>query len=273
MRVLTMNVFAHHRDWPRRREVLRTGLADLQPDVALFQETVRTDTYDQVTEMLGSGYRVYHQHGRSEDGTGASFASRWPFEIVREADLHTSDAGDPTGWIGSMAAFEVAVPAPIGPVIVAHHKPTWQSGAEAERERQALAMARLVAELVAGSDRHVVLAGDLDATPDAASIRFLTGRQSLDGMSVCYVDGWEAVHAEEPGHTHTPVNELRTARWRPRPGRRIDYVMVRCGEHGGTLDVTACELAFDRPVDGIWASDHFGVWADFAPIPPTDDPP
>jgi hypothetical protein len=38
---------------------------------------------------------------------------------------------------------------------------------------------------------------------------------------------------------------------------------VRCVPHGGpTLDIRAWELAFDEPVDGVWASDHFGVVAD-----------
>jgi endonuclease/exonuclease/phosphatase family metal-dependent hydrolase len=52
-------------------------------------------------------------------------------------------------------------------------------------------------------------------------------------------------------------------RWTwPKLGRRIDYVFVRCGDRGPTLDVSACERIFDDPVDGVWASDHFGVVAD-----------
>ena len=47
-------------------------------------------------------------------------------------------------------------------------------------------------------------------------------------------------------------------------GRRIDYVLVRSGVHGPSLDVTACDLVLDRPVDGVWASDHFGVLAELA---------
>jgi hypothetical protein len=38
--------------------------------------------------------------------------------------------------------------------------------------------------------------------------------------------------------------------------------MVRSGVHGPTLQVADCRLAFDQPVDGVWASDHFGVVAD-----------
>ena len=47
------------------------------------------------------------------------------------------------------------------------------------------------------------------------------------------------------------------------PFRRIEYILVRCGEHGGpTLVVRDCRLAFAEAVDGVWASDRFGVLAD-----------
>jgi len=49
--------------------------------------------------------------------------------------------------------------------------------------------------------------------------------------------------------------------------------MVRSGEHGAPLDVVRCELAFDRPVDGVWASDHFAVVADLARTPETEGHP
>jgi hypothetical protein len=39
---------------------------------------------------------------------------------------------------------------------------------------------------------------------------------------------------------------------------------ARCGDHGPTLDVTACERLFDKPIDGVWASDHFGIVAELA---------
>jgi endonuclease/exonuclease/phosphatase family metal-dependent hydrolase len=45
-------------------------------------------------------------------------------------------------------------------------------------------------------------------------------------------------------------------------GRRIDYVLVRGGIHGPSLRVADCRRVFDQPVDGVWASDHFGVVAD-----------
>jgi endonuclease/exonuclease/phosphatase family metal-dependent hydrolase len=122
---------------------------------------------------------------------------------------------------------------------------------------------------------RVLAAGLRDLNPDVValqetSIPFWTGRQSLDGVSVYYQDAWEAVHGDAPGHTFTPDNRLRSDAWRPRPGRRIDYVMVRCGDRGATLDITNCEVVFDQPVEGVWGSDLFGVFADREPRPASE---
>jgi endonuclease/exonuclease/phosphatase family metal-dependent hydrolase len=160
------------------------------------------------------------------------------------------------------------MPEPVGRVVFVNHLPDWQLTHEAERERQTVAVARFIEEIV-GADRvHVVVAGDMDATPDAASIRFWTGRQSLDGLSVCYRDIWAAGRRGEAGHTFTPENQLtvtaETGDWALELGRRIDYLLIRCTDHGPTLDVRACRRLFDEPVDAVWASDHFGVTAELS---------
>ena len=56
--------------------------------------------------------------------------------------------------------------------------------------------------------------------------------------------------------------------WPRETGRRIDYVLVGSDDHGPTLRIESCRLVLDAPVDGVWASDHFGVLADFSPPPP-----
>jgi endonuclease/exonuclease/phosphatase family metal-dependent hydrolase len=128
-----------------------------------------------------------------------------------------------------------------------------------ERELQAVAMTRYVESRVDAVD-HLNIMGDLDADPFAASVRYLTGRQSLADMSVCYRDAWASAHPAEPGGTFVPEIPL-VADW-GWPSRRIDYIMVRCPEHGGpSLAIDSCQRLHDRPIDGVWASDHFGLAA------------
>jgi endonuclease/exonuclease/phosphatase family metal-dependent hydrolase len=263
LRVLTLNLLSpEHADWDRRRPVLADGLRKLRPDLVAFQETVWGEGTNQAADLLGPGYQVARHSGRSADGIGAVMASRWPLGAVREVDLHVTERTAGLPWAAALAV-EIMVPAPLGQLLFVHHKPSWQYGYERERELQAVTTARFVEELVAGRDGNVVLAGDFDDPPDAASIRFWTGRQSLEGTSVAYEDAWEVAHPGEAGHTFSPRNPLVSAgEMALERGRRIDYVMVRCGVHGPRLEVAGCELAFDGPADGVWASDHFGVVAD-----------
>jgi endonuclease/exonuclease/phosphatase family metal-dependent hydrolase len=263
IRVATLNIWGPYGDWRSRRDVLRAGFRELDPDVVVLQETVVGDGIDQASELFGQGYDVLHQGRRAREGVGCSIVSRWPAESVEELDLLVTDRVDPDDFVGRAMLAEYDTP--VGRVLVAHHKPNWQITYERERELQALATARCIEERVAGrSGVHVVLAGDFDARPDTSSIRFLTGRQSLGELSVHYQDVWEKAHPGEPGHTFTLENPMivEYADWSRIPPRRIDYVMVRCDERGPTLRIASAEQIFNQPVDGVFASDHYGVAAD-----------
>ena len=44
--------------------------------------------------------------------------------------------------------------------------------------------------------------------------------------------------------------------------RAVSSWVVRSLLHGPTLEVAHCQRVLDGPVNGVWASDHFGVLAD-----------
>lgn len=231
------------------------------------------DGYDQVTDVLSSGYHVLHQvhreldrSGDVENGQGISLASRWPLGRAEEIDLQVTPRTADFAC-GALLA-EVLAPEPIGRLLFVNHLPSWQSPLERERELQTVRVAEAVESWVRDRPAHVVLAGDLDAEESAASIRFLAGLQSLSGTSVCYRDAWEHTHRGEAGPTFTARNPHVAAGNRDRAlelGRRIDHVFVRCTELGPTLDIASCDRIFDEPVGGVWASDHFGVSAELTP--------
>jgi endonuclease/exonuclease/phosphatase family metal-dependent hydrolase len=263
IRVATQNLWRFHGDWPARRPVLIDGLRELGPDVAGFQEAIVTDDYDQPLDLLGPGYEYVHHSGRDPDGSGNSIASRWPVGEVRELEAGT-------------VAAEIEAPQPLGRLLYVNPESAYQKDRELEREIRMVEIARFVEAMLGDRPAHVILAGDLDAEPEAANLRFLRGLQSLGGMSVCYRDAWETSHPGEAGHTFTPENPTmptgETGAWALEPGRRIDYVLVRCHGYGPTLDVRSCERLFDEPVGGAWASDHFGVMAELSCLLPDGRP-
>jgi endonuclease/exonuclease/phosphatase family metal-dependent hydrolase len=225
LRVVTLNVWGSHyptevgmarvepgadlpEAWLRRRDALRAGLQPLTPDLVAFQEVLCREGYDQVVDLLGPGYHVWHHPVREADGSGNSIASRWPFGEVRDMDHHITDR------VGRhlLTVAEIRTPEPVGPLLFVHPS-AYQMPFELERQLEALTTARIVEDLVGIDCPHVVLAGDFNAAPDTASMRFWRGRQTLDGTGACYVDAWDDVHRGQPGHTFTPGERDDESQW------------------------------------------------------------
>jgi endonuclease/exonuclease/phosphatase family metal-dependent hydrolase len=87
------------------------------------------------------------------------------------------------------------------------------------------------------------------------------------------------VAGEGPGHTWTADNpnaraEMDAIVRQPGHRRRIDYVLVGSwhAHPRASARVRSAALTFDRPVDGVWASDHYGVLVDLDVDADTDRP-
>ena len=271
VRVLTQNLWGRSEDWSARRDVLKGAIVRLSPDLVAFQEVELDGAYDQARDLLGGDYEIIHSVARGPTDVGIAIGSRLPVVDRTEIDLQVT----PRSRTFAAATQVVTVDAghPIDRLVFANHNPSWQLAMEYERELQAVRAIDVLERLGGGGpddepSMHVVVAGDFDADPDAASMRFWTGRQSLDGRSVCYRDAWASAHPGMPAaETFTPANPLQVDwDW---PSRSIDHILVRCGLHGGpTLAIRSCAVFLGEAVDGVWGSDHFGLIADLVPPPP-----
>lgn len=258
LRCLTFNVLGPaNPDWERRSRLISRELQALRADVVALQEV---PIGKGVEDLFGPGYCTTPFSATSDDGTGAVLATWVQHRVLEEIDQRTPEHGHDLPWCATLI---VELESPVGPLVVAHHKPNWPFPLEVEREQQAR-RAALAIERHAG-DRAAVVLGDFDATPDAGSMLFWRGRRSLDGASVCYQDAWETVRGGDPGLTFTAENPLvRAGEVATAVSRRIDYVLVRAQRHGALLQVLRCDRLLDQPVDDVWASDHFGIVADMA---------
>jgi endonuclease/exonuclease/phosphatase family metal-dependent hydrolase len=270
LRVLTVNVQNDQGD-PRRTGLLNRELRRLGPDLVALQEVCYPDRRDQLAELVaGTGLpHATHQAGVLADPPpeadrygGTAVATRWPHRVVAVLDHRPAGRGDVQWWT---LAVSVQVPR-LGELLLIVPTTPWRPDAEAARERQAVEVADLDARHRAALP--TVIAGDLNAGPEAASIRFLSGLQALGGRSVRYRDGWAAA-GDGPGHTwpvDDPAAVAEAERVVGRPGRRrrIDYVFVGSARAHprARARILAALLVGDRPVDGVWLSDHAGVLVD-----------
>ena len=269
IRVVTLNVWNTEGD-QRRPDLINREMKRLAPDLVAFQEVVQSSDIDMLHRLLqGMDMHVSHQAdvlnyvpAYANRFGGTALATRWPHRIVEALDLRIAGA-DNVPW-ATLAAI-VALPQ-LGDMLFIAATAAWRLADEAVREQKALAITDLDARH--RCDLPTVIAGDFNAVPDAASIRFLTGRQSLNGRSVLYHDAW-SVAGKGHGHTwtvdnpHASIGAEQIVR-QPNHRSRFDYVFVGSWDahpkaHAKVQDA---RLAFDRPIDDVWLSDHFGLLVD-----------
>ena len=256
VRVLTLNIWARSGPYAVREELLRAEVDRLVPDLMALQE-VETG---QAEELFGPlGYAVAHEprEGPNRADPGMAVASRCPIVDRRLIEL-------PHGGAAVAARIEVAgerfwfcSAVPMG---------GWPHQ-ELMREEEVVELDRVLGELADGDDLPPVLAGDFDATPDAASIRFLSGLQSLAGHSTQWRDAWAVAGDGTPGFTWSSDNPYvapfaEAVFSEPVHHRRIDYVLVGSPfVWRPRVVIRSCEVVLNGTPDAA-PSDHWGVLAD-----------
>ncbi len=271
LKILTLNLWHDAGPWPERAKRIREWIDRLDPDLVGFQEALHGDGTDQAQELLAG--RDFHVDfaaatprwlGR-DVAFGNAVGSRWPI-LDREAFALPSGGDGET-----RSALSVTVDAPFGPVGFTCTHLNWRFHHGHIRERQVVALCDRVRARRPKGGFPPILVGDFNAEPDATEIRYVTGLHALAGRSVYFADAWRVAGDGGPGLTWSNRNDH--AREWLEPDRRIDYVFAGPPQRDGLGHVTHCRVVCDEPHDGVWPSDHFGVYAELrdAPIPERAD--
>ena len=269
LKILSLNLWHDAGPWPERAKRIREWIDRLDPDLIGFQEALQGEATDQVAELLaGRGYHLDYAAatprwlGR-EVSFGNAVASRWP---LRTGEDDRAVLALPSGGDGEQrTALSVTADAPFGPVSFTTTHLNWRFHHGQVRERQVLALAPWVRKRRPPGGFPPLLVGDFNAEPESAEIRFVTGLQSLAGRSVYFADAWRVAGAGSDGTTWSNRNDY-ARRWLE-PERRIDYVFAGPPRRDGLGQVTSCRVVCDDSRDGVWPSDHFGVYAELRDAP------
>ncbi|HET6953204.1 MAG TPA: endonuclease/exonuclease/phosphatase family protein [Acidimicrobiales bacterium] len=276
LRIVTLNAASYFEDgWPERRHEVLAWLDRLDPDVVCLQETWEDDATPNSGTALAADAPAGRWHAVSggrplPPGVGAgpsvrfgsTVLSRWPIETSAVVPLVVDDRPDPPhpGWAMRMTLLHART-AGID-VFSAHLAPP---------PRQAHLRMRQVRQIDLEICRRAdptaalppVLCGDFNAEPDADEIRYLCGLTTVDGQATYYQEAWRAAGRTDPGWTWDGRRNPAAASMSLQPAR-IDFVFVgdpfRRPDGAGLVE--AAGLAFDEPLTGVLASDHFGVVVD-----------
>lgn len=273
IKVATWNILHSPSKENHKKRIIEAAAYLESADVVLLQEVSR-----------GSGYN-----------TAKSLADKLDMELVSEATTLAFDNGHISGTaiisklpmfsgeairhsVGNYKEYAVALlESPSGrPLNIASAHLEWGGDRQQTRLAQVagidqemrLRLARVHA--ATGVAPVTVLGGDFNTTPNSDPIRFLVGEGVYNETSTLWVDSWAVAGDGTPGYTNHGDNPLSALTASNRgcldpsliPKRRIDYLMV----HGWVYGKAGCplrvELIGERPLTGVYASDHNGIIVD-----------
>jgi endonuclease/exonuclease/phosphatase family metal-dependent hydrolase len=266
MRVMTWNVFWRWGgDWRERAPAILATLRAYGPDVVGLVETWAGEGTSQparLGEALGMAAvfaptslppepEPLEEPGQAGIAMGLGLLSRWPVRDTEVHDLpHEQRGGRPP------TALLATLDHPRGPLHVIVTCLEWEPAFAADQRAQAETVRRLATDPRLDGPLPVLVIGDMNAAVEHDVIAPLT--RSL-------IDTWQAGGGDPAARTldsgipHAPVEAVHLI------DRRIDHVFARPGTPGATVRVDGAFLAGDRPVDGVYPSDHYAVGVDLHP--------
>src|SRR5579883_1619418 len=208
VRVATLNIWNRFGPWEQRLVAIRAGVAAIDPDVIGLQEVLRLepnegDGLDQSVAVAPAGYHVAYARAHDERWYGNAVASRWP--IARAEAFELPRCG--TDERRTLLYADVRAPFGSLPFFVTHLNWRFDDGhVRAAQLREIVARIDALAPPAEGAF-PAVLAGDLNAEPDADEIRFLRGLTSLGGgPRVHFQDAFALAGDGSPGFTFSRKN-------------------------------------------------------------------
>lgn len=250
LRILTLNVWNREGPWQERLKLIKSSVAELNPDVIGVQEAADPAHLE---EMFGElGYRG-EWFGTT---SGVAIVSRWPLSDRRE--LWLPPCGDEFGGF----ALSVCVSTPYGDLPFTSATTAYFMAHQSFKRELQMPALNEFARSTRRDALPAILVGDFNSDPESSAIRFLKGLQSLDGRSTYWLDAWEQAGDGTPGFTWSRSNGH--AAWAPWPNRRVDYIFSMLRRSDGAGDLTSCAVTCNLPTNGVWPSDHYGVLATFS---------
>lgn len=239
--VVTLNIWHDRENWPRREALIAEALERLKPDVIFLQEVLQdvalANQAGNLARRLGySWHFVSTDPPENARRFGNAILLRDVPTERGEMALRPMDDYRIAGWVRTTLHGR-----PIN-LYVIHLNFTDPTG---------ITRAQQVADLldyidVTRGSAPVLIAGDFNTPGDGAELTPLHER---------YVDVYAALHAsaDDGGAEHVTFNPAYHDRH-----QRLDLIFAQ----RTALAPIQARRILDRPdADGVWPSDHFGVWA------------
>lgn len=237
--VVTLNLWHDKADWPTRQTIIIDALRKRRPDVIVLQEVLQHAALPNQAQTLATAleyeFRFFSIDApEAERRYGNAILTRHP--ILADSWI----ALEPLDDYRNAGHVRVDVDGQTIDVYATHLH--YQPAGGDVRSVQTHGLLDFIART-----RHsdaVLVAGDFNAPADAPEFAALAAQ---------FGDAYDTLHpaAGQTAFEHSTLNPFLL------PPLRVDHVWFDTSR----FEPVEATRLFDRPRDGVWASDHFGVLA------------
>ena len=244
MKILTLNTWQEIGPWQERWKVTFEGIDRLRPDIVAFQELFNPSWASEVKKRTGFSHLIFPK----ENG-GLTLYTNYPVKTWGIVQLTQSPLED---YFRFVLWAQLQINGNRLFVFVTHF--SWMLEDGATRKKQVEEALALIQEKAPKAES--LFMGDLNAPPDSPEIQALIERGHFRDLFL-------EKHAHEKGYSWDNRNPYVAGASHLLPDRRIDFILAR-GSGPLLKNLISCDLVLTQPdARGIWASDHFGMLAEF----------
>ena len=219
-------------------EIAASLSTDLEAMHAVFARTCLPPEPEPVEHPAQTGIRM-----------GVGLVSRWPVSATEVHDLPHDQRGGP-----APTALVATLDHPRGPLHVIVTCLDWEYAED--QLAQASAVAALATDPRFDGPLPVLVLGDMNGAADQKVVAPLMEQ---------LVDTFAAGGGDPDAKTLDSAVPFAPEGVDHLIDRRIDHILARPGHDGQAITVTGAFIAGDRPVAGVYPSDHYAVGVDIEP--------
>ena len=244
MKILTLNTWQEREEWKKRWEVTFEGIRRFSPDIIGFQELFNRSWAEEVLKRTNLRHLLF-----KHETCGNVLLTRFDVEDWGVLSLSQSPLEDYGRYV-LWACLKVRGKK----LFVFNTHFSWMLEDQATRKRQTEDILKLIQDK---ADNHeLLLMGDLNAPPDSGEIRSLIKKGGFRDLV-------HEKHPKDAGMTWDNRHPYVKMAGHVLPDRRIDYILAR-GNGPLLKELISCDRVFTQPnSEGFWASDHYGLVAEF----------
>ena len=251
-------MWGHKGPFSKRIDRIKEWIKYLQPSLIGLQEVFVVEGQNELFNAIKNlNYNIEFQPTITNEDKeyGNAVLSIWPIEKKKVLILPNKLNAEPR------LALTTIINSPFSRIFFTCTHLNWELKDTEVRYNQVESINTFINNITMLKDNISIIVGDFNADPDSKEFNIITKNENNHDFEKRYIDLWRYKNGLKNGYTRDLSNPY--ARLTTPKNRRVDYIFMGVKDNNweDDVEIQECKTVCNDQIDGIWPSDHYGVYA------------